>query len=58
MRHSKPSSNYCCLVKTVVNKAIISKLIDVLAICIKQEQVKQIDIESTGNKHYKENNWN
>lgn len=56
LQYSCLSTNYQCLAETIANKANVLKLIDVLAVFIKQERTKIKAIESPLNKYFRNNN--
>lgn len=56
LQYSHLSTNCSCLTKLTADKAYVLRLVDALAIYIKQEQAKVKKLKSTFNKRYKDYN--
>ena len=56
LQYSCLSTNYWCLAETAANKAGVPRLVDALAVFIKQERAKVKRVESALNKHRKNDN--
>lgn len=56
LKHNHIRCNNLCLVETVVDKACILGLINILVVFIKEEQAKAKKVENAGDKQYKKTN--